>query len=207
MTVTRRPARRMPSMKSIWSWWEPRLEAWMPEVGDLLREAMWVGGGEHPTKICWTCAGPFESSSPDRAHIAGRFNGDGLDTPANFVLLCHRCHLAQPDATWTQGLLWVRRRAWIWNHGGFMAGQFPDTSQSSDQAYGSWIEQLLTSTDPCMARIRDDWRQLSEAENRRIFDEVRQCLYAWHDEAADRWTAWHQASPATALLMSGSSTA
>jgi hypothetical protein len=160
----------MPTRKAIWSFWSDRLKDEAPEVLQLMHRAY----GEDPADLCWSCGASHNERSLERAHLRAR-SLDGLDIPANLVLLCHPCHKSQPDNGVSSALLWLRRRAFAAANGQFWPGSLP---RLVDRDPDDYLIQVTDWLQVCDNESGNHYRGLSEAgqqEFRRMMRETYLC--------------------------------
>jgi len=86
----------------------PSVKAIVEAQSDLLSRLLLPGD---PAEHCWACGCPKDKClAIQRAHIKGYAKGGSWE-PANFILLCGRCHGEQPDgADREEQLLWLATR-------------------------------------------------------------------------------------------------
>jgi hypothetical protein len=66
-------------------------------TGCTLSKAVIAAHHHERVDVCWACG--RDSNHLERCHIIAQQFGGSDTNPANFVLLCHRCHLDAPDVT------------------------------------------------------------------------------------------------------------
>jgi len=63
------------------------------------------------SNTCWACLRRDVRRRPERAHIVPARYGARENQPRNYLLLCHECHVAHPDAVaWPEQLAWLLAR-------------------------------------------------------------------------------------------------
>lgn len=85
--------KRLPIKTSI----KQIVDYWSVRVDEMFLSVDWAEAHER----CWRCA---RKTRLERCHIIPHSRG-GEDTPSNFVLLCKKCHLENPNITDTE-IMW-----------------------------------------------------------------------------------------------------
>lgn len=78
----------------------------------LFTKLRWPISLESAVFTCWACAYIFDGKALlTRAHVQA-FSNEGTNAPLNFILLCHLCHLEQPDGLTVEAQIqWLRSRS------------------------------------------------------------------------------------------------
>jgi hypothetical protein len=160
VAMARRSTAAMPKARAIAMHWLEKAKLGGMEAEVVLE----FGSTVDQVTCCWRCG----ARSVERAHIVAASQG-GTDDADNLLLLCHTCHMWQPDgATREEQMQWVCRGASWAEHREALEGacrvagtSIEDllewmASTGRDEAefrvWISWAQQMTARADPITAR-------------------------------------------------------